>query len=187
MRKINTIDLIHQFLAEKIRPGELCIDATAGNGHDTLFLAGLVGAVGHVLAFDIQRQALLNTAALLAENGVQDRVDLIKASHVDMAAYAEPGSVRAVMFNLGYLPGGDHSLQTHAETTVPAVRAALELLQPGGVVALCVYQGGDSGFDEKNAVCDFAEFLPYREYTVLRLELANRPNYPPLAILIMKD
>jgi tRNA1(Val) A37 N6-methylase TrmN6 len=187
MRKINTIDLIHKFLAAKIRPGDCCIDATAGNGHDTLFLARLVGEGGRVLAFDIQPQALRNTAALLEENGLRSRADLIEVSHVEMAAYAERGSVRAVVFNLGYLPGGDHSLQTRAETTVPAVRAALELLQPGGVVALCVYQGGDSGFAEKNAVCDFVEALPYREYTVLRLELANRPNYPPLALLITKD
>ena len=121
------------FIGEALLPGSVVVDATMGNGRDTLFLAGAVGPAGRVYAFDIQPAALKATAALLAEAGLADRAQLIQADHSLLQQHL-PGPVDAVMFNLGYLPGGDHSTITRPDSTRAALQAALSLLAPGGRV-----------------------------------------------------
>ena len=124
-------------LRERLLPGDLAVDATAGNGHDTHFLAQLIGPEGKVFAFDVQPEAIAATQRLLQRWGVPEACyQLIGASHAEMVAHLPgdaEGRIAAVIFNLGYLPGGDKSVITRAETTLPAVRAALELLRPGGL------------------------------------------------------
>ena len=124
---IRITEIAQKQVAEVQREGDRAVDATAGNGWDTLFLARLVGPDGRVYAFDIQQAALDETAALLRKNKLLERVDLIHAGHEAMASYVkEP--VAAVMFNLGYLPGGDHSIVTRPESTLRGLAAALQLL-----------------------------------------------------------
>ena len=108
-----------------------------------------VGAAGRVLAFDVQPQAVENTNARLRENGCGQVGRAVLDSHANLAAYAAPGSVDAAVFNLGYLPGGDHGVFTTPGVSVPAMRTALELLRPGGVMTVCVYYGGPQGMAEK--------------------------------------
>ena len=103
-----------------------------------------------------------------------------------MTDYAEPESVDLILFNLGYLPGGDHSVCTRAETTLPALEAALTLLKPGGAVGVIIYSGGDTGNEEKDAVLDWLKSLDSRRYLVLVTEYYNRPNHPSLPVLIIK-
>ncbi len=148
----NALAVAHAFLRTHVRPGAFALDATAGNGHDTLFLCRLVGAAGRVLAFDVQPQAVENTNARLRENGCGQVGRAVLDSHANLAAYAAPGSVDAAVFNLGYLPGGDHGVFTTPGVSVPAMRTALELLRPGGVMTVCVYYGGPQGMAEKDAV-----------------------------------
>ena len=100
-----------------------------------------------------------------------------------MTDYAEPESVDLILFNLGYLPGGDHSVCTRAETTLPALEAALTLLKPGGAVGVIIYSGGDTGNEEKDAVLDWLKSLDSRRYLVLVTEYYNRPNHPPLPVV----
>ena len=145
----NALAVAHAFLRTHVRPGAFALDATAGNGHDTLFLCRLVGAAGRVLAFDVQPQAVENTNARLRENGCGQVGRAVLDSHANLAAYAAPGSVDAAVFNLGYLPGGDHGVFTTPGVSVPAMRTALELLRPGGVMTVCVYYGGPQGMAEK--------------------------------------
>ena len=183
--RINTISLAHHLIAQYVREGDLCIDATAGRGFDTAFLCELVGETGRVLAFDIQEEAVTSTKALLEERGLKAEVYL--ESHTKMDQYCKAETVSGMMFNFGYLPGGDHSLCTHSETSIAAIACGLTLLKKKGVMSLCVYQGGDTGFEEKDAILAYLETLDTKKYTVIVSQLHNRPNHPPLSVFITKD
>ena len=149
----STLELTHYYIKNTLKAGDIAVDATAGNGHDTLFMAQLVGEMGKVYAFDIQQSAIENTKKLLDKNGVLNRTHLICDGHQNMKEYvAEAGNVKAVMFNLGYLPGGDHSVTTKTDTSSAAIQAALDVLSPDGIITIGIYYGKDTGFDEKNGV-----------------------------------
>lgn len=162
------------------------IDATTGNGHDTLFLCGLAKEQGHVLGFDIQQQALDHTREMLVRNQMEDRVELICDSHVNMGQYAEKESADAICFNFGYLPGGDHALATMPGTSLEAIREGLKLLKKGGVMSLCIYSGGDSGFEERDVILSFLRDLDDQRYIVIVNQYFNRKNNPPIPAFIIK-
>lgn len=107
--------------------------------------------------------------------------------HEHMAQYAEAGTVDCIVFNLGYLPGGDHAIATKADTTIAALEQGLELLKPLGIISLAIYHGGDTGFAERDAVLQWLKQLDHKQYTVLVTDFYNRPNYPPLAVQIIKE
>lgn len=144
--------LAQEILKPLIAPGDTVIDATAGNGHDTRFLAECVGDSGNVLAFDIQEAALAATRDLLVEAGFAGRVKLVHGSHGTMETHAVAGSVAVVMFNLGYLPGEDHALTTQSAETISALEAAGRVLKPGGVLSVVCYPGHPAGAIEAEAV-----------------------------------
>lgn len=185
LNRLNTITLAHHLMAQYIKPGACCIDATAGRGFDTAFLCELTGESGEVLAFDIQEDAVNSTKALLEKRGLRAKVYL--ESHAHMNQYKEAESVDGIMFNFGYLPGGDHSICTHAQSSIAAINCGLELLKKKGVMSLCIYHGGDTGFEEKNALLAYLKELDTKKYTVIVSELHNRPNHPPLSVFITKD
>jgi len=147
-----TTRLVQQMLGELLREGDVVIDATAGNGHDTQFLAGCVGATGRVLAFDVQEAAMRSTRKRLLEVGMEERVEFHLASHARMAEFAEAGSVAAVMFNLGYLPGVDHALATEAAETMRALDAVCVVLKSGAVLSVVCYPGHPQGAEEAAGV-----------------------------------
>lgn len=184
----------------------LFIDATAGAGKDTLFLCELLGeAGGEVLAMDIQELALAKTkrrleaagyVALTATDGTswvelrdvtgKKHVRLALRGHEHMDEYFPQGTVDLILFNLGYLPGGDHNLATKADTTIPALIKALSLLRPGGLLSLMIYSGGDSGFEERDRVLAWLKDLDAQRYVVLVEAFYNRPNNPPLPVFVRK-
>ncbi len=134
--------------------GDIVIDATAGNGHDTLFLAQRVGPLGQVYAFDIQESALKSTATRLTAAGMTN-VRLIHDDHAHMRKWIEPqhrGCVSTVMFNLGYLPRGDKSIVTKSSSTLAAIDDAISLLHVGGRLTILAYPGHSGGFEETTAV-----------------------------------
>lgn len=182
----NALGITHRYMKQVIRRGDHVIDATAGNGHDTLFLAQLVGESGHVTAFDIQSQALENTKKRLEQAGADRQVTLILDGHQNMKQYVK-GPVKAVTFNFGYLPGGDHGICTHADTSIAAILSALDLISEDGMVLLGIYYGGDSGFEEKDGLMEFLKTLDPHEYSVLCHDFINYPNCPPLAVRIIKE
>ena len=186
----------HERIRQLIKNPSLCIDATAGTGKDTVFLASLAGANGRVIAMDIQETAVEQTRNRLgsdlklkegAEEHLSDRAEVVLDTHVHMDVYADEGSVSLIMFNLGYLPGGDHHLATKAETTIEALKKGLTLLCEGGMISLLIYSGGDSGFDEKEQVLQWLKELPDDQYTVLVEAFYNKPNHPPLPVYIIKN
>ena len=181
----NSLSISHQLIRKVVRQGDTVVDATMGNGNDTLFLAGLVGDKGKVYSFDIQDCALDNTRNKLREAGVSDFVELILDGHQNIDLYV-PRNVRAVMFNLGYLPKGDHNIGTKADTTIEALKKSMGLLTDGGIIMLVIYYGGDSGFDEKEAVLEYVRTIDYRKYIVLVSDFVNQINCPPIAVCIEK-
>jgi len=161
-------DLAQQAIANVLRPGGTAIDATAGNGHDTLFLAKTVGPKGCVYAFDIQPEAIEQTRRLLDANEISN-VNLFQASHelmLDTIGKSATQNVQAIMFNLGYLPGGDHSITTTVETTMVAIESATSLLAPNSVMTILVYIGHAGGPDELTAIQHFVDSLPESEFII---------------------
>ncbi|HHU85627.1 MAG TPA: methyltransferase domain-containing protein [Peptococcaceae bacterium] len=173
------------FLSQVLGSGGTGIDATAGNGYDTLFLASLVGPRGKVYAFDIQPIALQNTRLLLEQHGYAERVQLLQAGHEEMEKFVS-SPVDAVIFNLGYLPGGDHGVTSSAGTTVKAVRTALNLLRPGGRVSIVVYTGHPGGKDEYLRLEEMTSALDGRHFHVLKIDFLNRSQRAPSVIVIEK-
>jgi predicted methyltransferase len=150
--------------AEALRPGDTAVDATVGNGVDTLFLARAVGPRGRVFAFDIQREALESARRRFAAEGADDAaVVWLMRNHAEMREAipaALHGRLGAAMFNLGYLPGGDPAVVTRPDSTVAALEAAAELLRPRGVLTVVVYPGHPGGEEEAEAVVRWAHELP---------------------------
>ena len=178
--------LARDVLERAVQPGDTVIDATMGNGHDTLMLCEAVGPEGKVYAFDIQEAAVAETGKLLQAHGMADRARLIRSGHEHMLEFVkEP--VRAVVFNLGWLPGGDHAVTTHWETTSRAVQAALELLQSGGVLVICAYPGHAEGDRERQELTGMLGGLNNREYNVLRQQFLNANAGAPECFVVQKN
>lgn len=168
-----------------VNEGDICIDATAGNGNDTLFLCERTGKQGKVYAFDIQEKAICATREKTTAAGYAP--ELYLAGHETMGQYVkEAGEVSLVVFNFGYLPGGNHEIHTQAKTSIEAITAGLQLLKKGGALCLCIYSGGDSGFEEKDAILSYLKQLDSKQYLVLTMEYYNRPNHPPMPVLVQK-
>lgn len=177
----NPKDILSFYVSSLIHDGDTAVDATAGNGADTAVLSKAVGS-GRVYAFDIQPQAIESARSAV---GVADNVEFILASHSDMDKYV-PNGVKCVVFNLGYLPGGDHSISTIPKTTIAAIEKALSLISGSGFVAVTMYRGGDTGFDEFNAVSKYISSLDYKKWSVITFDYCNRPNFPPVLAVIEK-
>ncbi len=184
---LRAVEYSHRLLREHLVPGDMAIDATAGNGHDTLFLARLTGPGGMVFAFDVQAQALENTRRLLGHESVPPHTwQLLHAGHENMTEAIPQewqGRAGAVLFNLGYLPGGDKSVITGSLSTLQAMRAALAFLRHGGILVAVLYTGHPGGAEEAASVLDFAASLPWgfhaAEYRTLN---ARKPAPSVLAI-----
>ncbi|WP_461813122.1 tRNA 5-(aminomethyl)-2-thiouridylate-methyltransferase MnmM [Faecalimonas sp.] len=185
MKKYQITEWCHHFIKNHVENGEVCIDATAGNGNDTLLLAELVGEKGKVYAFDIQEQALQKTRERLEEKGLDNRVELILESHEKMEQWVKE-EVSCVVFNFGYLPGGNHFLSTKTESSIKAIQGGLSLLKKGGMMSLCIYSGGDSGFEEKEGILQYLHRLDSKKYLVIVSQYYNRPNNPPIPAIIIK-
>ena len=181
----NTLGLVHEFLRRHVKEGDFCIDATAGRGRDTALLCRLTGERGTVLAFDIQREAVEETRALLEREGLSARV--VQDSHANMERYARPGTADWVVFNFGRLPGGDPHIFTRASSSVAAIGAGLRLLRPGGGMAIALYYGGENGYEERDAVLEYLKTVDDRAYTVLCCDWANRRGEPPMPIFLWKE
>ncbi len=187
MLKIRKItELAHHYLQLNVREGDRVIDATAGNGIDTLFLAGIVGKSGHVYAFDIQSEALAATEKKLTENRLKGRVTLINDGHEKLDLYVRD-QIAAVIYNLGYLPGGNKDKTTKHETTISSLGIALRLLKNEGLAVLVLYPGHGEGKTEKSQLIKYCDQLSPREYNVLHLRLINQPNEPPELLVIQRN
>jgi hypothetical protein len=167
-----------------LHEGDRAVDATCGNGSDTLLLAELVGSSGRVWAFDIQQAAIDHTTCKLTKSALAERVNFICAGHETLTDHVSE-EVSIVVFNLGYLPGGDRSIITRPETTTTALEASLNCLKPGGILAMTVYPGHDGGL-ERHSVDSWAAKLDEHMFHVWRMGQINVPPDAPYFMLIQK-
>ena len=174
------LEMAHDFLAQVITQEDIVVDATMGNGHDTLFLAKLAK---QVFAFDIQEQALEKTRQRIQEAGFTN-VELILQGHETVDQYVS--DVKAAIFNLGYLPSADKSIITQPQTTIEALDKLCQMLVKGGRIAIMIYYGHEGGDIERDAVMDYVSQLPQQEYTATIYRTLNQINNPPFLIMIEK-
>ncbi|MFB6364349.1 class I SAM-dependent methyltransferase [Paenibacillus elgii] len=187
---VSILSFAHKLIEERVQPGEAVVDATAGGGVDTAFLAHLVGPAGTVHAFDIQQQALDRTASRLEQEcpGRGD-VRLHLRSHeamLEVIPEENLGCVGAVMFNLGYLPGADHETVTAPESTLAALEASVQLIRRGGIITIVLYTGHQGGQEEAAEVGRWAATLPQKHFQTLQYRFMNQINHPPYLIAIEK-
>lgn len=181
------IPFAHHMITEVTLPGDIVVDATCGNGNDTLFLSKLVGENGHVYAFDIQQQAIETTKQTLQKENIK-HVTCIQDSHARIDQYLRNNSnqIAAAIFNLGYLPQSDKSIITKPESTIQALDYLFPLLKKGGRIAIVIYAGHEGGKLEKNAVLKYVATLDQAKYTVLKYNFINQRNIPPFVVAIEK-
>jgi tRNA A58 N-methylase Trm61 len=179
------VPLAHLLLRSLVDAGHRVVDATCGNGHDTLLLAQLVGDSGQVWGFDIQEQAITTTAQRLAEAGMAERATLLNVGHEELSRHVTT-PLQAVLFNLGYFPGGDRTVITLPETTLAALNQALELLAPGGMILVTIYPGHDGGSSEQQQVEAWAAALEPRRYHSWRMWQTNVSATAPYLLLVQK-
>lgn len=178
--------LSHDLLAEILQAGDTVVDATMGNGHDTLFLAQLVGETGHVLAYDVQEKALANTKKRLIAAEEIKQVHLFLRGHETLKTDLPP-EIAGAIFNLGYLPAGDKTIITKSATTLAALKALLPPLKVGGRILLVLYYGHPGGLTEKDALLDFCQNLPQEDFQVTLYQFLNQKNSPPMLLSLEKN
>nr|WP_303968417.1 class I SAM-dependent methyltransferase [Sporosarcina ureae] len=181
------LPIAKRLISERVQPGDTVVDATAGNGNDTVFLAELVGDEGQVVAFDIQQQALDVTKHKLGD--MASRTALVHDSHANVCNYVQ-SEISGAMFNLGYLPySEDLSIVTTPSSTIAALESLLSLLKKSGIITITVYDGHEGGKEERDALLDYVSTLHQGDVHAIRYELLNQRRNPPflLALEKMKD
>ena len=183
---VDLLELQKQFILAHLRPGDVAVDCTMGNGNDTAFLSETVGESGRVYAFDIQEAAVESTRAHLQAVGCPENYTLIHASHHLIREYVREAP-KAVMFNLGYLPGsGKKQVTTMRETTMEAVRGAVELLANDGILLVAVYPGHEEGRLEGEMLAEYFSTLDRRLICCSCFRIVNSPTSPYFFIVEKK-
>ncbi|MDZ5472598.1 class I SAM-dependent methyltransferase [Bacillus sp. 31A1R] len=189
MKLERILPFARSLLERAISPGDIVIDATVGNGHDTVFLANLVGSNGRVYGFDIQEEAINNTKVRLEEQEWSEQVTLFQTGHENILATIPPlhhGKITGAVFNLGYLPGGDKEIVTKPVTTIEAIDQIIELLAPEGIIVIVIYHGHIEGAVERDYLLRYIRHLDQSIVHVLQYQFINQKNNPPFIIAIEK-
>jgi tRNA1(Val) A37 N6-methylase TrmN6 len=189
MKRISLVEAAHNLLKVLLQPGDIAIDATVGNGHDTVFLAEQVGPSGQVYGFDIQLPAIESTQEKFRQAPLSDCLTLFHTSHADMADKIPAhlhGKVNAIMFNLGYLPGGDKNVITLTESTLIALTIASRLLAENGIITLLAYPGHQGGDVETDQVQNWCEQLDTEQFEVSKFYGTEHKDSAPRLFVIRK-
>ena len=183
---LDLLDLQKQFIRNHLREGDTAVDFTMGNGHDTEFLSKTVGAAGHVYAFDIQEQAINSTRENLTKAGCPENYTLIHDSHHKVAEYVKT-PFKAGMFNLGWLPGGDKSITTLRESTMPAIQAAIDLMDKDAILNVAVYPGHAEGDAEGKMLEEYFATLSRHRVCCTKVAILNSPTSPYFFVIETKS
>lgn len=189
MKLERVLQFAKTLMEKSVSDGDIVVDATLGNGHDTLFLANLVGKSGKVYGFDIQEQAIKNSKSLILEHELEECVQLFHKGHehlLELIPRNHHGHVKAAIFNLGYLPGSDKSIVTVPETTIAAIDQLLEILSPEGIIVLVIYHGHQEGAAERDELMKFVQTIDQKQARVLLYQFLNQKNHPPFIVAIEK-
>ena len=179
---IDLLDLQKHFILSHLKEGDIAVDFTMGNGHDTEFLSKTVGESGHVFAFDIQPQALESTSDNLKKANCPNNYTLILDSHHNVKKYVDV-PIKAGMFNLGYLPGSDKTVTTMRSTTLPAIEAAIDLMDKDAIILVAVYPGHKEGEEEGKLICEYLSTLSRYKVCATKINILNSPTSPFFIII----
>jgi ubiquinone/menaquinone biosynthesis C-methylase UbiE len=188
MNLTNHLNFAHACWSQTILPGDLVIDATCGNGHDTLFLAkvALTDSSGTLFSIDIQSEAIESAKKLLKDqldDKLMERVRFVHGSHETFPVGIEPGSVSLIVYNLGYLPGGDKKKTTMTDTTINSLREAQKLVKKGGMISITCYPGHEEGMREEEALLDYCSQLKPWQWTCYHHKWVNRALAPSVIVI----
>lgn len=181
---LKATSMAQDYIKKVVKNDDIVVDATLGNGNDTLFLSSLV-PYGRVYAFEVQRVAVEKFNTKIQEANINN-VEVILDGHENVDKYIDK-KVKAVMFNLGYLPGADKTITTKTETTLTAIEKSLKLLQKGGIITIAAYIGHEEGSRESMAVLDYIKTLDPKVYSVMQISYINRNNAPFLVVIEKND
>ncbi|MBT2723143.1 class I SAM-dependent methyltransferase [Bacillus sp. ISL-46] len=176
-------------LIKAVKPGDVVIDATVGNGYDTVFLAELVGESGQVFGFDIQNEAIVASKARLKQKCMLERVTIFQSGHENLSQLIPDihyGKISGAIFNLGYLPGSDKAIVTRPETTIAAIQQLLEIMAPEGIIVLVIYHGHKGGAEERDSLLAYCQQMDQKKAHVLQYQFINQQNHPAFIIAIEK-
>ena len=189
MKRISLVNVAHDLIRNILRPGDIAIDATVGNGHDTVFLAEQIAPSGHIYGFDIQQTAIDSTREKFRQAQLLNCLTLIHASHADMNEKIPAhhhGKIKAIMFNLGYLPGGDKSVITLTDSTLTALTIAARILAVNGIITLLAYPGHQGGDLETDQVKNWCEQLDTKQFEVNTIYSTEHKDTAPRLFVIRK-
>ncbi|MDF2854263.1 MAG: rRNA methyltransferase [Neobacillus sp.] len=189
MKVEKILPFTRNLLSKAVKNGDFVVDATVGNGYDTLFLAELVGESGRVFGFDVQEQAILATQERLKQHGFLDRVSIFHTGHEilgKMIPAEYHGRITGAVFNLGYLPKSDKSIFTRPETTLAAIEQMFSIMAPEGIIVLVIYHGFPEGAVERDALLSYCQQIDQKTAHVLKYQFINQQNNPPFIIAIEK-
>lgn len=176
-------------LEKAVKDGDAVVDATLGNGHDALFLAGLVGETGRVYGFDVQEEAVTASKERIQSHGFSDRVSFFHQGHEKLSECIpseEHGKITGAIFNLGYMPGSDKTVITKPDTTISAIEQLLEIMAPEGIIVIVIYHGHPGGDVERDGLRQFCMQLEQNAAHVLQYQFMNQKNNPPFIVAIEK-
>ena len=181
----NTKDIVSQYMYKFINLGDICLDATIGNGNDISKIAKLIGDSGKVYGFDIQNLAIENTKKLLISEKVINRAEIINDSHENIDRYVKT-KLDFIIYNLGYLPKGDKNIITNVKSTIKSINKALELMDINSIMLITTYIGHLGGKDEDYAVNQLLSSLDQKAFNVLQNDFINQKNNPPKIYIVEK-
>lgn len=189
MKLERILPFARSLLLNAVSSGDIVVDATLGNGHDSLFLAKIVGTNGRVYGFDIQETAIINSKERLNKDNLLNQVTLIHKGHEhisDSIPETYHGKITGAIFNLGYLPGGDKSIVTKPHTTISAIEQLLNIMAPEGIIVLVIYHGHTEGEVERDYLLQYVKNLDQKLVHVLQYQFINQTNNPPFIVAIEK-
>jgi predicted methyltransferase len=189
MQRISLVNVAHNLIRDALHPGDISIDATVGNGHDTLFLVEQVSPLGRVFGFEIQQAAIESTKKKFQQKHSLECLTLIQASHADMGDKIPAhyhGNINAIMFNLGYLPGGDKSIITRTDSTVTALNSACRMLSSNGIITVMAYPGHQGGDLETDQVKNWCEQLDEDQFKISIIYSSENKESAPRLFVILK-
>jgi len=179
------VEFSHWLFNNYLENKNILVDATCGNGNDTLFLANKIDSNGKLFAFDIQKEAINNTKQKIEEKELNINIDYINDGHENIDKYVNE-KIDGIIYNLGFLPGSKKEIKTEQETTISSLNKTLDILAKGGLIVVVIYSEHEGGSEEKAAVMKFAGKLNYKKYNVLHYHFINQKKNPPEVIAIKK-
>lgn len=170
------VSLAHLLWKQHLRPGDWAIDATCGNGYDAQFLNEL--DLDRLTCIDIQPSAIEATKRRVPNAHVFLRC------HSQFPQEALGPNLRLIVYNLGYLPGGNKEITTALSTTCTSIEHGLDVLPAGGAMSIMFYPGHNEGLNELNTLLPTLKALDSSLFAVKSHQWLNRKRAPQLIFIL---